>query len=240
MGYEFRPRAKFFRFYSQKSESFLRHVIGCRVWVIAGTPTGTGMSYRLAGMFTPSAIRPENGGFDITGAGVPFRPPIEVSALPWFKEWFLLQRRFSFGFSRIHKAKIMAELNRLLEQYGGELLLKPDEVAVASLFFEGATSKVSVDRYERNPYARQKCIRHYGCRCSVGGFDFKANYGEVGRNFIHVHHLKPLSENGQKYEIDPIADLRPICPNCHAMIHRNKKMMTIRELRKLIQMKASS
>ena len=58
---------------------------------------------------------------------------------------------------------------------------------------------------------------------------------DLGRGFIHVHHLKPLSEIQEEYEIDPIADLRPICPNCHAMIHCNTEMMSIKDLKKLIQ-----
>ncbi len=89
--------------------------------------------------------------------------------------------------------------------------------------------------YERNPYARQRCIEHYGCRCSVCGFDFEKVYGEVGSGFIHVHHLKPLSEIRKEYVIDPIADLRPICPNCHAMIHNGTKIMTIAALEALIR-----
>ncbi len=36
----------------------------------------------------------------------------------------------------------------------------------------------------------------------------------MGEGFIHVHHLKPLSEVGYEYRVDPIRDLRPVCPNC--------------------------
>lgn len=235
MGREYGPPAERFHFYSQKAESFLRQAIGRRVWVIASTRSGSRTSYRLAGMFTPSTVRPENDGFGILGNGVPFRPPLEVTTLPWFAELLREQNRFSYGFNRIRNAKIVAEMHRLLEQRGGESVLQPDEVATPSQFFEGATRQVSVNRYERNPYARQQCIQHYGCRCSVCGFDFETVYGELGSGFIHVHHLKALSEIGQEYEIDPVADLRPICPNCHAMIHRDIEMMTIEQLREVIQ-----
>jgi 5-methylcytosine-specific restriction protein A len=99
---------------------------------------------------------------------------------------------------------------------------------------EGALSQVSRNAYERNPDARRRCIEHYGCRCSVCDFDFERTYGTLGNGFIHVHHLKPLSEIREAYVIDPITDLRPICPNCHAMIHRVAETMTIEELRKRI------
>lgn len=55
-------------------------------------------------------------------------------------------------------------------------------------------------------------------------------YGEIGAGYIHVHHLKPLAEVTGEREIDPIADLIPVCPNCHAMLHRASEP-TIEELR---------
>lgn len=105
----------------------------------------------------------------------------------------------------------------------------PDEVDADTV--EGAKKKVTVNTFERNAAARQKCIEHYGYKCSVCGFDFVAEYGERGRNFIHVHHIVPLSHIGESYEVDPVEDLRPICPNCHAMIHRTDPPCSIEELR---------
>src|SRR5262249_21444733 len=59
---------------------------------------------------------------------------------------------------------------------------------------EGAKYQVTVNAFERNPIARSRCIRHYGPTCVVCGFDFGAVYGPLADGFIHVHHLKPLSE----------------------------------------------
>lgn len=100
-----------------------------------------------------------------------------------------------------------------------EAPLFPDEV-VDEVFVEGAVTQVTVNRYERNLAARQKCIDHHGATCWVCSFDFEARYGEPGKGFIHVHHLVPLSTIQESYEVDPINDLIPVCPNCHAMIHR--------------------
>jgi predicted HNH restriction endonuclease len=68
----------------------------------------------------------------------------------------------------------------------------------------------------------------------VCGFDFVAAYGELGDGFIHVHHVRPLSDIGEEYEVDPIKDLRPVCPNCHAMIHRVLRAMSIERLKSII------
>lgn len=102
---------------------------------------------------------------------------------------------------------------------------------------EGATKLIRVNIYERSPDARQKCIEHYGLKCVVCQFDFESHYGEIGRGFTHVHHLKPLYEIQGEYEVDPIKDLRPICPNCHAMLHKRNPTYSIEELREMISKK---
>ena len=99
---------------------------------------------------------------------------------------------------------------------------------------EGSTKKITVNAYERNPKARVECIPHYGLDCHCCGFNFLKTYGEIGQDFIHVHHLKLISEVKQEYHVNPIDDLRPVCPNCHAMIHRRKPPFTIEEIKIMI------
>jgi len=127
-------------------------------------------------------------------------------------------------------------LEKLWAQYSssGNTWL-PEEVSDDGAIYEGAVRKISVNAYERNPEARRKCLDHYGTNCSVCGFDFGKTYGDVGLEFIHVHHLRQLSEVGGEYEIDPIADLRPVCPNCHAIIHRRQPSYTLDEVKKFLR-----
>ncbi|MFM0488164.1 HNH endonuclease [Paraburkholderia graminis] len=110
----------------------------------------------------------------------------------------------------------------------------PDDVVGSKTYSEGAVTQVLVNRYERDPDARAAAIAHYGCRCCACGFDFEAKYGELGRGFIHVHHILDLATIGAEYQVDPIKDLRPVCPNCHAMLHKDKPAMDISVLRDLI------
>lgn len=348
MGEVYQPTEDF-HFWSRKSERFLHNAIGCRVWVIASRREGGQMNYQLAGVFTVSDVRRERGRIGVIGPGLPFRPPVDVTTLPWFRSLLREQNRFSYGFNRIRSKSIVTELQALLdaatnpEQFTAEdyvrafdairedisdlqrqmlrvhygardrsvtarqlaaavgfakfnavnlhygklghllcsILGKPtgaDGVFALAVFVppgergnkewlwmmrpqvaqalqllglvplksksrfqpvarltEGAANRVTVNVYERNPLARQQCIQHFGCRCSVCGFDFEKVFGELGCGFIHVHHLKPLSQIQEEYEVDPIADLRPICPNCHAMIHNRAEMMSIQDLKKLIR-----
>jgi 5-methylcytosine-specific restriction enzyme A len=100
---------------------------------------------------------------------------------------------------------------------------------------EGSVSRVLVNRYERNKQARDACIAHYGNVCIACGFDFEQMYGAIGKNKIHVHHLIPLSRIQQKYIVDPVQDLQPICPNCHLIIHSKTEPFTIEEVKEMIK-----
>lgn len=99
---------------------------------------------------------------------------------------------------------------------------------------EGARVPVYVDRLERDDRARRACIRHYGYRCAACGAALHELYGELGRNVIHVHHLTPLGEQGGPRDTDPVRDLRPLCPNCHAMVHQKKPPLTPDELARIL------
>lgn len=107
----------------------------------------------------------------------------------------------------------------------------PDEVEDGMIYDEGTPIQINITRYERNPYARKRCISIYGLNCSVCNFNFNDVYGEIGANFIHVHHVKQLSDIAKSYKVNPDEDLRPVCPNCHAMLHKKNPAYTIEELK---------
>lgn len=100
---------------------------------------------------------------------------------------------------------------------------------------EGAIKNISTNKYERNREARQKCIDYYGSSCKICGFDFGQFYGSDLEGKIEVHHIKPISEIGENYIVDPINDLIPVCPNCHLVLHSNKnKVYSPEEVNKMI------
>lgn len=99
---------------------------------------------------------------------------------------------------------------------------------------EGAVYNMMVNRYERNPVNRKVCIEYYGPSCSVCGMIFSSVYGELGKGFIHVHHVMPVSKIGPNYMVDPLKDLVTVCPNCHSMLHRKDPPLAPDELRLLL------
>ena len=130
---------------------------------------------------------------------------------------------------------------RVLQQNRFQIILKadhqsfPGEVDSQEQHTEGAVTKILVNRYERDAKARAKAISYYGRTCQVCSFDFALSFGEIGSGFIHVHHIIPLSDVQSKYTVDPIKDLRPVCPNCHAMLHRRTPPYDIKELRLILR-----
>ena len=70
---------------------------------------------------------------------------------------------------------------------------------------------------------------------NVSEMNFEARYGKIGRDFIHVHHKRPLSSLKKQYKVDPKKDLVPVCPNCHAMLHRRTPPYDVEQLRAIIR-----
>ncbi len=101
-------------------------------------------------------------------------------------------------------------------------------------YIEGKAKKVYVNIYERDLKARKKCIEYYGNRCFVCGIVLSEVYGILGADYIQVHHIIELSTIRHEYKVDPIKDLRPLCPNCHSIIHRKKPAYTIDEVKNTI------
>jgi 5-methylcytosine-specific restriction protein A len=126
---------------------------------------------------------------------------------------------------------VISQHEQLLET--GSSNYYPDELDDANALLEGQKKKVFVNAFERNPEARSRCIEHYGAICAVCQFDFEKTFGEIGKGFIHVHHLVPLASLKKEYEVDPIEDLRPVCPNYHAMLHKRNPPFEIEQLQEI-------
>lgn len=98
---------------------------------------------------------------------------------------------------------------------------------------EGKKYEASVTRYERDRGNRNACIAHYGYVCQVCGMNFEQAYGELGKEYIEVHHLHPVAQ-GERH-VNPIEDLIPLCSNCHSMIHRQEDVSDWKGLKALYQ-----
>ena len=100
---------------------------------------------------------------------------------------------------------------------------------------EGSKYQVTLNRYERSRLNRSLCLFVHGHKCAVCGLDFEEQYGDLGKDYIQVHHVVPVSQLGPDYKINPSEDLIPVCPNCHAMLHRRNPPLTVEELKEILE-----
>ena len=100
--------------------------------------------------------------------------------------------------------------------------------------YEGQLTETTVLHRKRNRAARQKCLEDSGYTCYVCGFNFEKAYGELGKNFMEVHHTKPLATYNEEHII-PQSELCALCSNCHSMVHRHSVALDVDELKKIFE-----
>tara|TARA_B100000780_G_C20813551_1_gene323224 strand:- start:67 stop:603 length:537 start_codon:yes stop_codon:yes gene_type:complete len=127
------------------------------------------------------------------------------------------------------KIKIKSDFISLLHE---GILVSTEDILLPSY---GKKISVVINRYERNPEFRRQCLEYYGYKCQICDFSFAETFGELGEDFCHVHHIEPIGESGGEFITDPIKDLIPVCPNCHAMLHRASPALKPDQLRSILK-----
>ncbi|BAO55782.1 MrcB family domain-containing protein [Nonlabens marinus] len=90
-------------------------------------------------------------------------------------------------------------------------------------------------RIERNSSLSKKVKKLKGYKCEACEMKFVDKYGEIGKQFIEAHHLKPISELGiGKFKVDLENDFAVLCSNCHSMIHKLADPSDLNELKKIL------
>ncbi|PME31440.1 hypothetical protein BCV39_22370 [Vibrio sp. 10N.286.55.E10] len=145
--------------------------------------------------------------------------------------------------TRASRVKVNESLKNLSESELHEIVLNivnedsailPD-IETDTPLWEGKRVQVQVSKFERNRYARAACIEHHGLKCQCCSNNMGEIYGAIAEGIIEVHHIKPISEIGVDYQIDPIADLVPLCPNCHRVVHKRNPPYTVEEVRSALR-----
>lgn len=109
----------------------------------------------------------------------------------------------------------------------------------ANSFAEGERSRREATFFKRNPKLRSAAIDQHGLACFGCDFNFELAYGEVGAGYIEIHHLNPLAERNDsvkgEVEMTRIEEVIPLCANCHRIVHRRKKLLSLDDLRAAIR-----
>lgn len=149
--------------------------------------------------------------------------------------------KFGFGISQMWYAKednekVKKFLSNVFKYIGGRRFIWTEQDDKEYLE-SGISKKADVNVYQRNLAARKACLNANGYNCKICGFESKKVYGEGFEDLIHVHHIKPISEQGEEYPVNPETDLIPVCPNCHMALHTNVngKYLTPSELKEKLE-----
>lgn len=141
------------------------------------------------------------------------------------------------GFSYEDVSEAMTKATKIRRK-----LVKLDENVVIS---EGKAKTVQSKVYERSAKLRKLAIEKFTVNgtlaCAVCGFDFYAVYGAHGEGYIQIHHERPIfqfaGDEVTQVAAQALKDLKPLCANCHCMVHRKKsKPLTVDYLRAVVEL----
>ncbi|QDV25868.1 HNH endonuclease [Aureliella helgolandensis] len=134
-------------------------------------------------------------------------------------------------------ASVLAErlLTYSLPVAGKKSRLKTPSPALNDVIIvDGKIRTVLSSRYERSKILRTRCLEHFGYQCQGCRIKLADRYGSIAELLIHVHHIERLADTGPRI-IDPITDLIPLCPNCHAVVHLKNPPFTLNGLQTMLQ-----
>ena len=128
--------------------------------------------------------------------------------------------------------------NQILNSEAEVIVLNENEIIM-----EAKISERNVAIRSRSQKLRDTAIEHYTqegrIRCLACKFEFYRAYGETGKNYIEIHHLKPIYELSPETKInisEALGNVAPLCANCHRIVHRRKPPYAISELKEIIQL----
>lgn len=151
---------------------------------------------------------------------------------------FLLTRakeiRYIYNNNFSLEEKRTASVN-LLEKQRTNFFITEEEIN------EGLSQETTTKTRTRSTKLRKYALKYYTqknqIKCTVCNFNFAKTYGQYGQQYIEFHHIKPIAtydKKGLKTNLkQAINNLRPVCANCHRIIHRHH--LTLKELQKALK-----
>jgi predicted HNH restriction endonuclease len=144
----------------------------------------------------------------------------------------------------MHATDIVISLKN--QGFGREAIKKEAEKDYAGIIIEeGSVDKVTTTQRNRSGKLRSIAVREFKSKhdgelfCIACDFNFHTVYGEIGKDFIEIHHLEPMhlrDIDGELITIEKALEkVATVCPNCHRIIHRTTgNMLSIENIRQLL------
>lgn len=136
-------------------------------------------------------------------------------------------------------AKLL-DLDIKTSSYEKNITSQDTAISDKKLYKEGKLKLEIHIKRERNPKVVKEAKKLFINKnkrlyCELCGFDFEKVYGELGKNFIEGHHIKPISDMDEG-DITNVKDIKMLCSNCHRMVHRGiKRGIDLEEIKSIIK-----
>ena len=89
---------------------------------------------------------------------------------------------------------------------------------------------VTSDVFERNEHVKKFAHERSQFKCEMPGCNWKGFLKENGEQYIEVHHIDALGQDGE----DVIYNVAALCANCHKMAHYSQDLANINKVLKEI------
>lgn len=179
----------------------------------------------------------------------PLKNPIGLETIrrtfPRWKAWSNLHGRITVEVSQSllgGLAALITKANPDVKRYFSRDLRVPTRVeleapekVIRKSYLEGQKKERVLELISRNYRLAIEAKKKWGLDCQICGFNFEKTYGPLGREFIEVHHLRQLARQDGKGSKITVEDVRPVCSNCHSIIHRRKDMLLLRKVKRALR-----
>lgn len=137
---------------------------------------------------------------------------------------FVIEKRIENELNKIDPENFSEDI---IKQQKEELEFLEQKKLSGHLLFEGRISNID----------KQKIKLLLGCKCMACGIEMSDKYGDLGKDYIELHHIIPYADmNLNNVRILKIDDFCALCPNCHRMIHKLESAGDIEMLKNIIEL----
>ena len=178
------------------------------------------------------------------GSNSKFENSVQFAVMHLKGEGYIVHHKISgFGVWKLSERGIAEARRHYVETYGYDPHISITDVIISDVeqvenendFSEGKKKYRLSSFFERKAKIRAETVKFHGLKCAVCSFDFVETYGELGKDFIEVHHIIPISSFDGERNVNPQTDMTVLCANCHRMMHRSKdRVLTVEELSEII------
>lgn len=215
------------------SKKMVKKALGANCFLIVGHGKKGKMNFYLWSYILIESVEFLNGRFNINGTGFNFKKPILLNDLENFILFKNKLKNFRDGFTQINNTDFLETLIKLRDIYNPHKILDDEESKINKIKELSKHDRLNLIKsynvkpektitttvtFKRNPYVIVEILLRANGKCERCKNEAPFFRDKDGSQYLEVHHIVPLAENGD----DTIENAIALCPNCHRHAHYGK------------------